>query len=43
MGFNLGSSDINGMGMAGSSYLRGMNNNYQFNESRDDENWDNES
>ena len=29
-------------GMAGSSYLRGMENN-QFNDSNGDENWDNES
>ena len=28
-------------GFAGSSYIRGMNNN-QFNDSKDDENWDND-
>ena len=43
---NQGQFNINmengGMGMAGSSYLRGMDNN-QYNDSNADENWDNES
>jgi len=39
---NMGGMDNTGMGLAGSSYLRGMDNN-QFNDSREDENWDNSS
>jgi hypothetical protein len=35
-------TDSAGMGLAGSSYLRGLNNN-QFNDSKDEENWDEES
>jgi len=35
-------TDSAGIGLAGSSYLRGLNNN-QFNESKEDENWDEES
>lgn len=35
-------TDSAGMGLAGSSYLRGLNNK-QFSDSKDEDNWDDES
>lgn len=41
-GMQIAGTDQTGLGLAGSTYLRGIGNN-QFDQSKDDENWDQES